>query len=93
MLAIGRALMSMPKLLMLDEPSAGLSPTMVSRILGTISSIAEDSISVLIVEQDVGRALSMSAKGYVLENGHVTQTGTGQELLRDESVKKAYLGL
>jgi len=93
MLAIGRALMSRPKLLMLDEPSAGLSPVMVSRIFETISSISKDSITVLIVEQDVGRALSMSSRGYVLENGHVTHSGTGKELLQDEYVKKAYLGL
>lgn len=93
MLAIGRALMSKPKLLMLDEPSAGLSPVMVRRIFETISSISRDSITVLVVEQDVGRALSMSSRGYVLENGHVTRSGTGRELLQDEYVKKAYLGL
>jgi branched-chain amino acid transport system ATP-binding protein len=93
MLAIGRALMSRPKLLMLDEPSAGLSPAMMEKIFETISSIAKDSITVLIVEQDVGRALSMSGRGYVLENGHVTRTGTGKDLLQDENVKRAYLGL
>jgi len=93
MLAIGRALMSKPRLLMLDEPSAGLSPTMVLKIFETISSISRDSISVLIVEQDVGRALSMSSRGYVLENGRVTRSGAGKELLQDEYVKKAYLGL
>lgn len=93
MLAIGRALMSRPRLLMLDEPSAGLSPVMVGRIFETISSISKHSISVLIVEQDVGRALSMSSRGYVLENGHLTRSGTGKELLGDEYVKKAYLGL
>jgi branched-chain amino acid transport system ATP-binding protein len=93
MLAIGRALMSRPKLLMLDEPSAGLSPIMVAKIFDTIASISKKSISVLIVEQDVGRALSMSTRGYVLENGHVTRSGSGEELLRDEYVKTAYLGL
>jgi branched-chain amino acid transport system ATP-binding protein len=93
MLAIGRALMSKPKLLMLDEPSAGLSPIMVAKIFETIGSISEKLISVLIVEQDVGRALSMSTRGYVLENGHVTRSGTGEELLRDDYVKTAYLGL
>jgi branched-chain amino acid transport system ATP-binding protein len=93
MLAIGRALMSRPILLMLDEPSAGLSPTMVLKIFETISSISRDSISVLIVEQDVGRALSMSSRGYVLENGRITRSGAGKELLQDEYVKKAYLGL
>lgn len=93
MLAIGRALMSRPNLLMLDEPSAGLSPLMVAKIFEIISSISRDSMSVLIVEQDVGRALAMSTTGYVLENGHVTKSGSGKELLRDEYVKKAYLGL
>jgi branched-chain amino acid transport system ATP-binding protein len=93
MLAIGRALMSRPKLLMLDEPSAGLSPTLVGKIFETISSISKDSLAVLIVEQDVGRALSVSARGYVLENGAITRSGTGNELLQDESVKQAYLGI
>jgi len=93
MLAIGRALMSKPKLLMLDEPSAGLSPVMVGRIFETVSSVAKGLIAVLIVEQDVSRALSMSSKGYVLENGHLTRSGTGKELLQDDYVRKAYLGL
>jgi branched-chain amino acid transport system ATP-binding protein len=93
MLAIGRALMAKPKLLMLDEPSAGLSPVMVSRIFEAISSIMKGAITVLIVEQDVGRALSMSSMGYVLENGRITKSGSGEELLRDEYVKKAYLGI
>lgn len=93
MLAIGRALMSRPRLLMLDEPSAGLYPTMVERIFKTIASISKDSLAVLIVEQDVGRALSVSTRGYVLENGAIARSGTGSELLQDESVKKAYLGI
>ena len=93
MLAIGRALMSRPRVLMLDEPSVGLYPTMVAKIFETISSISKDSLAVLIVEQDVGRALSVSARGYVLENGAIARSGTGNELLQDESVKKAYLGI
>jgi branched-chain amino acid transport system ATP-binding protein len=93
MLAIGRALMSGPKLLMLDEPSAGLAPAMVGKIFETVASISRDSTSVLIVEQDVGRALSLSSRGYVLENGAVARSGTGDELLHDESVKGAYLGI
>jgi branched-chain amino acid transport system ATP-binding protein len=93
MLAIGRALMSKPMLLMLDEPSAGLYPTMVARIFETISSISRDSLAVLVVEQDVGRALSVSSRGYVLENGAIARSGTGKELLQDESIKKAYLGI
>ena len=93
MLAIGRALMSKPKLLMLDEPSAGLSPQMVSKIFETILSISRDSIGVLVVEQDVGRALSMSAMGYVLENGRITRSAPGKDLIQDEYVRKAHLGL
>jgi len=93
MLAIGRALMSRPKLLMLDEPSAGLSPIITVRIFETIMSISRESITVLVVEQDVGRALAMSSTAHVLENGRITRSGTGKELLQDEYVKTAYLGL
>lgn len=93
MLAIGRALMSRPKLLMLDEPSAGLSPLIVTRIFETILSISKELITVLVVEQDVTRALSMSSTAHVLENGHITRSGTGKELLQNEYVKTAYLGL
>jgi branched-chain amino acid transport system ATP-binding protein len=93
MLATGRGLMSRPKFLMLDEPSAGLAPIMVEKIFQAISRISSLGITVLIVEQDVMRALSNSSKTYVLEHGRVTKSGTKEELLQDESVRKAYLGI
>lgn len=92
MLAIGRALMSKPRLLLLDEPSAGLSPIMVEKIFQALSKIKSLGITVLLVEQDVVRALSNSTRAYVLENGHVTKSAKGEELLKDEEVRKAYLG-
>lgn len=92
MLAIGRALMSNPKLLLLDEPSLGLSPIMVSKIFKTIKEINEDGVTVLLVEQNAKTALKLSHRGYVLENGVVRLTGSGEELLENEDVKKAYLG-
>ncbi len=93
MLAIGRALMSKPRFLLLDEPSAGLSPIMVEKIFDALSKIRSLGITVLLVEQDVVRALSSSSKAYVLENGHVTRSGKGEELLKDEQVRKSYLGI
>ena len=93
MLAIGRALMSKPRFLLLDEPSAGLSPIMVERIFEAISRIKALGITALLVEQDVVRALTHSSKGYVLENGQVTRSAKGEELLKDEHVRKAYLGI
>jgi branched-chain amino acid transport system ATP-binding protein len=93
MLAIGRVLMSKPELVMLDEPSAGLAPIMVDKIFQAISRISSEGMTVLVVEQDVMRALSNSSKTYVLENGRVTRSGTRQELLQDESIRKAYLGV
>jgi branched-chain amino acid transport system ATP-binding protein len=93
MLAIGRALMSKPQFLLLDEPSAGLSPIIVERIFEAISRIRALGITALLVEQDVVRALTHSSKGYVLENGHVTRSAKGEELLKDEQVRKAYLGI
>lgn len=93
MLAIGRALMSKPRFLLLDEPSAGLSPIMVARIFEAISKIRTLGITALLVEQDVVRALANSSKAYILENGQVTRSAKGEELLKDEQVRKAYLGI
>jgi branched-chain amino acid transport system ATP-binding protein len=93
MLAIGRALMSNPKLLLLDEPSLGLAPIMVNKIFRTIEEISKRSITVLLVEQNARAALRLSHRGYVLENGSIKISGTGDELLVNEDVRKAYLGV
>jgi branched-chain amino acid transport system ATP-binding protein len=93
MLAIGRGLMSRPRLLMLDEPSLGLSPLLVSLIFETIDKINQGGTMVLLVEQNVFHALKISRRGYVLENGSVLMEGEGEGLLRDDHIRKAYLGL
>jgi branched-chain amino acid transport system ATP-binding protein len=94
MCAIARAMMSQPKLLMLDEPSLGLSPLMVERVFELVLSLArQKGIAVLLVEQNVGDALGMADRGYVIERGHVVKSGTGEQLLRDADVQRAYLGL
>ncbi len=92
MLAIGRALMARPKLLLLDEPSMGLSPLLVETIFATITSIREQGATVLLVEQNALMALEIADRAYVLESGQVTLKGTGEELGRDDSVRRAYLG-
>ena len=92
MLAIGRALMSSPKLLMLDEPSMGLAPILVEQIFDIIRELNQAGSTILLVEQNAQMALSVAHRGYVLETGRVTLTGQGRELLADEAVKKAYLG-
>lgn len=92
MLAIGRALMSEPRMLLLDEPSLGLAPIIVSKIFRTIREINREGVTVLLVEQNAHAALSLSDRGYVLENGRVTMSGSGRELINNELVKKAYLG-
>jgi len=92
MLAIGRALMSDPKLLLLDEPSLGLAPIMASKIFKTIKEINGEGITVLLVEQNARAALKLSSRGYVLENGRVALQGKGEDLLNNEKVRKAYLG-
>ena len=92
MLAMGRALMSDPKLLMLDEPSMGLAPILVEQIFDIIRELNQAGSTILLVEQNAQMALSVAHRGYVLETGRVTLTGPGQELLADEGVKKAYLG-
>ena len=92
MLAIGRALMARPRLLLLDEPSLGLAPILVERLFDTIKRINDEGTTILLVEQNARAALSMADRGYVLEVGNIVLEGTGQQLLQDESVRKAYLG-
>lgn len=93
MLAIGRALMTSPKLLLLDEPSIGLAPIMVKDIFDKLPLINARGITILLVEQDVHRSLSMAARGYVLEHGEIVMSGPGAELLADEGLRRAYLGV
>jgi branched-chain amino acid transport system ATP-binding protein len=93
MLAIGRALMGRPRLLLLDEPSLGLSPLLVDQILDAIVSLRKDGITVLLVEQNASAALAIADRGYVLETGKVAYTGAGSALLADPQVKAAYLGI
>lgn len=92
MLAIGRALMSRPKLLLLDEPSLGLAPIIASKIFKTIREINREGVTILLVEQNARAAMKLSGRGYVLENGRVALEGTSEDLLSDEQVRKAYLG-
>lgn len=92
MLAMGRALMADPKLILLDEPSMGLSPLLVSEIFSIIKEINSKGTTVLLVEQNARRALAIASHAYVLETGKITLEGTGEELTRDERVQKAYLG-
>ena len=92
MLAMGRAMMSRPKLLMLDEPSMGLSPIMMQRIMSTVKTLQSQGTTILLVEQNARAALKLADKGYVLEVGHIVLEGTGRELLVSDEVRKAYLG-
>ena len=92
MLAVGRALMSRPKLIMMDEPSLGLAPIIVKGIFDIIKEVNRMGVTVLLIEQNANMALKIADVGYVLETGRITLTGSGQELLRNEDVKKAYLG-
>ena len=92
MLAVGRALMSRPKVLMMDEPSLGLAPLIVRDIFSIIRRVNEDGITVLLIEQNANAALHIADYGYVLETGMISLTGTGEELLRNSSVREAYLG-
>ncbi len=92
MLAMGRALMSKPKLLLLDEPSMGLSPLLVKEIFNIIKEINKNGTSILLVEQNAKMALAISNRAYVLETGKIVMSGTGEELLKSEDIKKAYLG-
>ena len=92
MLAMGRGLMSGPRLLMLDEPSMGLAPILVEQIFDIIRQLHQAGVTILLVEQNAQMALSVADRGYVLETGKIVATGAGADLLRDETVKKAYLG-
>jgi branched-chain amino acid transport system ATP-binding protein len=93
MLAMGRALMARPKLLMLDEPSLGLAPILVETIFSIVREINSQGTPVLLVEQNAFKALEVAHRGYVLETGNIVQTGTGKELLASEDVQRAYLGM
>jgi branched-chain amino acid transport system ATP-binding protein len=93
MLAVGRGLMSLPKLMMFDEPSLGLAPILVQDIFHIVRKINEEGVTVLLVEQNVRQTLSMCHRAYVLENGRVVLEGTGQALMANEHVKEAYLGI
>ncbi len=92
MLAVGRALMARPKLIMMDEPSLGLAPLVVKDIFNIIKTINESGITVLLIEQNANMALKIGDYGFVIETGNITLSGTGEELLSNESVKEAYLG-
>ncbi len=93
MLAVGRALMAHPKLLLLDEPSMGLAPMLIQQIFSIITEINKQGTTVLLVEQNAQQALSRAHRAYVLETGRIVKAGTGQELLHDEAVREAYLGV
>jgi branched-chain amino acid transport system ATP-binding protein len=93
MVAIGRGLMALPRLLMLDEPSLGLAPILINDIFETVRKIADQGTTVLLVEQDVKHSLSLSDRGYVLEHGRIAMEGAAQDLLNDPHIKTAYLGL
>ena len=93
MLAIGRAMMAQPVLMMLDEPSLGLAPQMVEQMFYTVALLASEGMSILLVEQNVAESLELSQRAYVLENGEVALTGEGRALLTDDRVRQAYLGI
>jgi branched-chain amino acid transport system ATP-binding protein len=93
MLAIGRALMSRPKLLMLDEPSLGLAPLLVAGVFRTVRQINQEGVTLLLVEQNVRQSLTLAHRAYVLENGRMVMEGKGRDLIADKHVKEAYLGL
>jgi len=92
MLAIGRALMSQPRLLLLDEPSLGLAPIIIQQIFDTIQQLREEGMTIFLVEQNANQALKLADRGYVLENGHVVLEDSGAALLANEAVRSAYLG-
>jgi branched-chain amino acid transport system ATP-binding protein len=93
MLAIGRCLMGAPELVMFDEPSLGLAPTVVQSVLKTIRDLNREGLTCILVEQNVAVSLKLASRAYVLENGRITLSGTGEALLADDRVRQAYLGL
>ena len=93
MVAIGRGLMSKPRLCMFDEPSYGLAPILLLEVFKVIKSLREQGITILLIEQNVPRTLEITDRAYVLENGRIVLEGTGDKLLKDDYVKKAYLGI
>jgi branched-chain amino acid transport system ATP-binding protein len=93
MLAIGRALMARPKVLLLDEPSMGLAPMLIQQIFSIITEIAQQGTTILVVEQNAQQALSRADRAYVMETGQIVKEGTGRDLLHDPAVKEAYLGV
>jgi branched-chain amino acid transport system ATP-binding protein len=93
MLTIGRALMSRPKFLMMDEPSLGLSPVIVGEVFKTVEVLQNEGVTILLVEQNVRKSLEIANRGYVLEHGRIVLSGGATELLEDENVKKAYIGM
>lgn len=93
MLAIGRAMMERPKLLLMDEPSMGLSPLLIDQVFDIIKELNKDGITILLVEQNAGKSLAISDRAYVLENGKIVLSGTGKKLMESPEVQKAYLGL
>ena len=92
MLAVARALMSKPKIIMMDEPSLGLAPLIVRDIFDIIKEINKQGVTVLLIEQNANMALKIADRAYVMETGKITMSGTGAELLADEGIRKAYLG-
>lgn len=93
MLAIGRALMSRPKLLLLDEPSLGLAPLLIDQIFEVLVRLRAQGVTILVVEQNAAAALTVADRGYVLETGRIVHSGTGRALLADPAVRNAYLGV
>jgi branched-chain amino acid transport system ATP-binding protein len=93
MLAIGRCLMGQPELIMLDEPSLGLAPNLVAEVFETVRRLNAEGITIILVEQNVAVSLKLAAQAYVLENGRIAMSGKGEDLLHDDRVREAYLGL
>ncbi len=93
MVAIGRGLMSNPKILMLDEPSLGLAPVLVDEVLDTVRRLKEQGLTILLVEQNVREALEISDRAYILQTGRVTNEGPATELLQSDEIRKAFLGM